>query len=124
MTQRPCRVARANMHTFWDGLRYIPHSRTGRYAHFQALPLRSRMQPGVQTLIKFVGHVRPQTVLKHGWPQLSLAALQQYAMSAMPTTDCQYMLMSLMLLASAPMALVRSLFWRPPAFSVGWMLAG
>ncbi len=60
--------------------------------------------------------MRAQTVLKHGWPQLSLAALQQYAMSAMPTTDCQYMLMSLMLLSSAPMALVRTPILAPSCF--------
>jgi len=47
-----------------------------------------------------------QTVLKHGWPQPNLAALQQYAMSAMPSTDCQYMLLALMMLTARPMVLV------------------
>lgn len=108
--------------------------RTGEHAHFLVRPVSHFTQshgpvcalPGaafeiahvawcqdflfISNMTNFVGHVRPQTVLKHGWPQLSLAALQQYAMSAMPTTDCQCMLMSLMLLASAPMALVRRLF--------------
>ncbi|KAK9832531.1 hypothetical protein WJX81_006381 [Elliptochloris bilobata] len=46
-----------------------------------------------------------KTVLKHGWPQRSMPALQAYAASAMPSTDFQYMLMALMLLASRPMAL-------------------
>ena len=50
-----------------------------------------------------------QTVLKYGMPQRSMPALQAYAASAMPSTDFQYALMALMLLASRPMALVRAL---------------
>lgn len=49
-----------------------------------------------------------QTVLKYGLPQRSMAALQAYAASAMPSTDFQYALMALMLLASRPMALVHA----------------
>ena len=50
--------------------------------------------------------MRAQTVLKYGLPQRSMPALQAYAAAAMPSTDFQYMLMALMLLASRPMALV------------------
>ena len=60
-----------------------------------------------------VSCARAQTVLKFGVPQRSMPALQAYAASAMPSTDFQYALMALMLLASRPMALVRA----PPQHS-------
>jgi hypothetical protein len=62
--------------------------------------------PGAGTELGRRGCRAAQTVLKHGWPQPNLAALQQYAMSAMPSTDCQYMLLALMMLTARPMVLV------------------